>query len=207
MERSKNQCHESLETFQKRHPRFFQQPVVQSFVRNEKHRELVRQAICFPTKQNMRLVDEAFQAFYSNVRVLSYLAKAVHSKAIDFDKAAQKHANREMLTLDQPLRAKENEEGATHKDMLYQPSPDMTNRMACETMGNYIEDPPLYQAIQSLTTKQQEILTYKYVRQWSSKEIAELFGDSPQNVSKLHQKALQRLKNQLKKEPDHYDDN
>lgn len=110
MERSKNQCHESLETFQQRHPRFFQQPVVQSFLRNEKHRELVRQAICFPTRQNMRLVDEAFQAFYSNVIALSYLAKAVHSQAIDFDKAAQKHASREMLTLDQPLRAEEDEE-------------------------------------------------------------------------------------------------
>lgn len=83
----------------------------------------------------------------------------------------------------------------------------MTGVMACETMDDYVEDPPLYQAIQSLTPKQQEILTYKYVRQLSNKEIADQFEDSPQNVSKLHQKALQHLKSQLKKEPDRYDDN
>ncbi|GAB4074597.1 hypothetical protein GCM10028778_21000 [Barrientosiimonas marina] len=155
----------------------------------------------------MRLVDEAFQAFYSNVRAISYLAKAVHSQAIDFDKVAQKHASREMLTLDQPLRAEEYGEGATHKDMLYQPSSDMTGIIACETMDDYVKDPPLYQAIQSLTPKQQQILTYKYVRQLSNKEIADQFGDSPQNVSMLHHKALQHLKSQLKKEPDRYDDN
>lgn len=110
-----------------------------------------------------------------------------------------------MLTLDQPLREDEENEGTTHKDMLYHPSIDMTDKVACETMADYVEDPKLHQALQTLTLKQRDILTHRYVRGLQNKEIAALFGDSPQNVSKLHKKALQKLKNHLQKERGRYD--
>lgn len=105
-----------------------------------------------------------------------------------------------MLTLDQPLQEEEGNKGSTYKNMLYHPSSDMTDKIACETMAYYVEDTQLYQGIQTLTPKQQEILTYKYVRGLQNKEIANLFGESPQNVSKLHQRALQKLKVYLQKE-------
>ncbi|WP_425542355.1 sigma-70 family RNA polymerase sigma factor [Lentibacillus halophilus] len=63
----------------------------------------------------------------------------------------------------------------------------------------------LYQAIQTLTPKQKGILTHKYVHGVQNNEIAALFNDSPQNVFKLHRKALKRLKNHLKKEQDSHD--
>lgn len=207
MERTKSQCREPLEIFQKKHPDLFQQPIIQSFLQDEKNRELVRQAICYPTRQNRQLVDEAFQTFYSHVRALTYLTHVIHSQAIHFDKTMQKHNSREILTLDQPLQSEEDGQETTHKDMLYQPSSDMADKIACETMGDYVDDPSLYQAIQSLTAKQRDILTYRYGHQLSNKEIADWFGDSLQNVSKLHRKALQHLKKYLTKDSDRDDDN
>lgn len=200
MEGRKVQYNDALQAFQQKHPAFFQQPIIQSFLQDERRWDLVRRAIYFPTKQNMQLVDEEFKKFYGSVKALTYLSNLIYYNAINFDKSIQKHDNREMLTLDQPLQEEEGNKGSTCKDMLYHPSSDMTDKIACETMAYYVEDTQLYQGIQTLTPKQQEILTYKYVRGLQNKEIANLFGESPQNVSKLHQRTLQKLKNHLQKE-------
>lgn len=204
MRERENDCKESYRSFQKKHPKFFRQPIVRSFLRDKNHYELVQRAVCSPSEENRQRVDEAFQTFYGNVRALTYLSNLIYYNAVNFDKTMQKHNSREMLTLDQPLQEEEGN-STTHKDMLYHSSPDMTDRIACETMTDYVENPRLYQAIQSLTPKQQEILTYKYVRGLQNKEIANLFGNSPQNVSKLHKRALQKLKKYLIKEENYHD--
>ncbi|MEW9677923.1 sigma-70 family RNA polymerase sigma factor [Lentibacillus sp. L22] len=204
MKESKNRCNEALQVFKQEHPSLFQQPIIQSFLQDEKHQEFVKQAICSPTEQNMQILDEAFQEFYGEVKALTYLSNVIYYNAINFDKAMKKHYNREMLTLDQPLQGEN--EGATHKDMLYHSSPSVPDRVVYETMADYVEDPQLYQAIQKLTSKQREILTHKYVHGLKNKEIADLFDDSPQNISKLHQSALKKLKNYLQKEQDSHDD-
>lgn len=201
MKGRKETCDKAFYAFKRKHPTLFKQPIIQSFLRNEAHQELVRQAICFPTKQNMRFVDEAFQTFYGNVKALTYLSNVVYYNAINFDKSRRRHVNREMLTLDQPLREGSEE---TQKDMLYNPSRDMVDQIAHETMDDYVENPQLYQAIQILPPKQQKILTYKYVYSLKSKEIADLFGDSPQNISKMHRKALEELKKHLQKGRNHH---
>ncbi|MEW9677918.1 hypothetical protein ABRT01_17480 [Lentibacillus sp. L22] len=101
--------------------------------------ELLKQAICSPTKQNVQCVDEAFQSFYKDVRALIYLSNVIYYNAINYDKTMQKQYNREVLTLDQPLQGEN--EGPTHKDMLYHPSPDTIDGIACESMGDYMENP------------------------------------------------------------------
>lgn len=149
-------------------------------------------------------MDKAFKEFYGSVKALSYLSNLIYYNAINFDKTVNKHDNREMLTLDQPLQEAAGNEGATYKDMLYYPSPDMTDSIARENMADYVEDPNLYQAIQTLTPKQREILTLKYIHNLKNKEIARIFDNSPQNVSKMHQRALGKLKDYLQKECGHY---
>ncbi|MGM0941283.1 MAG: RNA polymerase sigma factor [Bacillota bacterium] len=195
-------CNDVFQAFKQEHPEFFRQPIIRSFLQDEKHLDLVKKALCYPTKKNMQLVDEAFHTFYGSVKLLTYLSNLIYYNAINFDKTIQKHYNREMLILDKPLR--EENEGITYKDMLYQPLPDMANRVACESIVDCVEDPQLYKAIQTLTPKQREILSHKYVQGLKNKEIADLYHDSPQNVSKLHQRALQKLKSNLKKERDSY---
>lgn len=196
MEVKQDGCTEKFQTFQQSHPKFFQQPIIKSFLQDETYFELVKRAVCLPTKPNVQRVDEAFQTFYKKVKTLTYLSNLIYYNAINFDKNMQKHHNRETLTLDQPLH--EENESTTHKDMLYYPAPDIVDLIAYETMSDYVEDPQLYQAIETLTPKQKKILTHKYVHRLRNNEIAYLFHDSPQNVSKLHRKALLKLKNYLK---------
>lgn len=198
MKEKKIRSNKALQVFRQKHPVLFQQPIVQSFLQDEGHLKLVKQAIYSPTKQNRQLVDEAFRAFYGSVKALTYLSHVIYYQAIHFDKTKRKHDNREMLTLDQPVQGEN--EGVTHKDMLYHLSPDVSEKIVRDTLQDYVADPTLYQAIQTLTPKQRDILTYKYVYGLQNKEIAHLFGDSPQNISKLHHRALTKLKNDLQEE-------
>jgi len=199
MEKKDIQCHEVLLAFQQKYYRLFKQPIIKSFLQDNENWILTKQAICHPTKRNMEKVDDAFQAFYKNVRILTYLSSLIYYNAINFDKYMKKHYNREMLTLDQPLQTEEEDSRYTHKDMLYQPMPDMDDMIVHETIADYVEDFKLYQAIQVLTVKQQKVLTLKYVHRLQNKEIAQLFSESPQNVSKIHRRALQKLKIYLEK--------
>lgn len=203
MEGKQDGCNEKFKAFQQNHPKFFQQPIIRSFLQDETHFELVKQTVCSPTPKNVQRVDEAFQSYYGEVKALTYLSNLIYFNAINFDKNMQKHHDREVLTLDQPL-IEENEE-ITHKDMLYHSAPNADDMTTCETIADYIEDLQLYQAIQTLTPKQKNILTHKYVDGLRNKEMADLFNDSPQNVSKLHHKALQKLENHLKKGQDNDD--
>lgn len=193
-------CKEKYFEFQKQHSDFFQQPIVRSFLSDENHHELVQRAVCSPTKENRQIVDEAFKNFYGNVRALTYLTNLIYFNAINFDKNMKKHYNREVLTLDQPLQKESENEGDTHKDMLYHSSKDITEQIDCQTISDYISEPRLYQAINHLTVKQQSLLTYKYVHGLKNKEIAELIECSPQNVSKMHRRALLKIKSYLQKE-------
>lgn len=199
MNKKNDKCHEIFQTFQNEHPSLFKQPIIQSFLQEKAHYELVKQAICHPTEEYRHRVDDAFKLFFKNVRVLTYLSNLIYYNAINFDKTIKKRHDREMLTLDQPLQTSEGHEGATHKDLLYYPSLDMTDTVIRGTISDYVENPKLYQAIQNLTLKQQKIITYKYVKGLQNKEIADLFGNSPQNISKLHQETLKKLKISLEK--------
>lgn len=78
MEGRKVQYNDALQAFQQKHPAFFQQPIIQSFLQDERRWDLVRRAIYFPTKQNMQLVDEEFKKFYGSVKELTYLSNLIY---------------------------------------------------------------------------------------------------------------------------------
>lgn len=200
MEEKKIYCKKKYQEFQRKHPVFFRQAIVRSFLQENTNYELVQQALCSPNEKNRKKVDEAFRKFYGNIRILTYLSNLIYYNTINFDKKMKKHYNRERLTLDQPLQNKDGNEKLSLGDMLYYSEPDITDSIIYQTMADYVGDVQLYQAIKVLTSKQQEILTYKYVYGLQNKEIADLLKSSPQNISKLHQTALQKLKKHLKQE-------
>lgn len=205
MRKREDNCQELYQNFQKGYSRLFRQPIIKSFLQDKNHKRLVKQAVCWPTRENRKLVDVAFKKFYGNVRMLTYLSNLIYYNAVNFDQAINKHYNREVLTLDQPLRNEEGIEGSTYKDMLYCRSPDIIDQIVYENLADYVGNPQLHQAIQTLTPRQHEVLTYKYVYGLKNKEIANLLEVSPQNISKHHQRALKRLKKQLTKEKNSHD--
>lgn len=56
------------------------------------------------------------------------------------------------------------------------------------------EDIKLYQAVINLTSKQRKILYLLYIRELSEKEIARHMSVTQQAVSKVHRKAINKLK-------------
>lgn len=193
----KNKCKQKFQAFQKEHFKFFNQPIIQSFLQEATHLALLRNAVCHSTPENMQAVDQAFKKFYGDVKALTYFSNLIYFNAINFDKNVQKNNHRELLTLDQPLQ---DEEGITHKDMLYDSSGDMTDLITKNSISDYIEEKYLYQAVQELTPKQRKILTYKYIHGLKNKEIAALFNNSPQNISKQYNEGLKELRKYIKKE-------
>src|SRR5699024_2153045 len=124
MEKKDIQCHEVLLAFQQKYYRLFKQPIIKSFLQDNENWILTKQAICHPTKRNMKKVDDAFQAFYKNVRILTYLSSLIYYNAINFYKYIKKHYKREILSLYKYLQHKEEDSRYTHKDILYQPMTD-----------------------------------------------------------------------------------
>ncbi|WP_081472441.1 sigma-70 family RNA polymerase sigma factor [Ornithinibacillus scapharcae] len=51
--------------------------------------------------------------------------------------------------------------------------------------------------MENLTLKTQVILELKYLHNFSLKEIAEIIGTSPQNISSQHKKALSKIYKKL----------
>jgi len=205
MGKVKKQCEEAFCAFQEKHPIFFQQQIIQSFLQQPNCLSYVKKAVCFPTNENLKKVDEAFKEFYGKVRILTYLSNMIYYNAINYDRKIKKDKDREMLILDKPLK-EDGEEGVTHKDVLCQTNSDLISAIAGETISEHVEEKDLFEAIQTLTSKQQEIINYKYIFGLKNKEIAEMLGNSPQNISAIHQRALRKLKNYLEKERNDYDD-
>src|SRR5699024_11860207 len=67
----------------------------------------VKKAVCFPTNENLKKVDEAFKEFYGKVRILTYLSNMIYYNAINYDRKIKKDKDREMLILDKPLKRSE----------------------------------------------------------------------------------------------------
>lgn len=63
-----------------------------------------------------------------------------------------------------------------------------------------VENEELFQSLKGLTDKQLQILEMIYVKDYSIKAIAETLQTTPQNISNLHRKALQKLQQKLRKE-------
>ncbi|MGJ3221782.1 sigma-70 family RNA polymerase sigma factor [Geobacillus sp. CAMR5420] len=62
------------------------------------------------------------------------------------------------------------------------------------SLKDQIENERLYRALDVLTQKQVLILEMIYVNNLTLREIANILDSTPQNVSNLHRKALEKLK-------------
>lgn len=63
-----------------------------------------------------------------------------------------------------------------------------------QDLGEHLQDKRLYKAYQQLTDKQKMVLTHIYVEGQTMKEIADRLGETRQNISNIHKKALNKLK-------------
>ncbi|MGE6377991.1 sigma-70 family RNA polymerase sigma factor [Peribacillus muralis] len=183
---------EEFDKFKTKNKAFLENKIVCSFLESKENQDLLKNAVCNPSKENEDELDKAFKRFYFNIRFTSYISTALYFNAINFDKRDRKIRNRHPLTVDCSVG---DEDGGTFKDMIV----DQESEIKIEDFlrsGNildYLEDPLLCEAVENLTDKQREILDLAYVKGISDTEIGLLLNKSQQAVSKTHKKAIQNI--------------
>ncbi|MGE7942287.1 sigma-70 family RNA polymerase sigma factor [Lysinibacillus xylanilyticus] len=172
-------------------------PIIKSFLSDSKNLYLVQKAILYPTEINKKLVDESFQSHYKNIRKVKYVSNLIYFFSLDFDKKRTKLQNRFLLILDRGISE---EGGTTAKELIEDESHEKElNNIVGEGLLDNIEDEQLLKSLQKLTVKQLQILEMIYVKDLTTKEIAQKLRTTPQNISNLHRKALNKLNQTLRK--------
>lgn len=193
--------HEKLTKFINENQQFISQPIVKSFLNDSQNYELFKLAICEPTKSNKEKLDEEFKKHYTNARIIKYVSMLIHFSAIEYDKKLRNNQKRYPLTLDRPINS--DEDNITLLDTIstndYDPLEAIEKNSDLLALTDYFSCRYLIAAINSLKPKQKLILKYKYVDNLKNIEIAEIFNDSPQNISKINKKTLKKIKEYIEK--------
>lgn len=173
------------------------EPIMKLYLKKEENLKLLAKAVCFPADENITQLDNQFKQFYYHARFIKYLSTLICNYSIDLEKRYKRYYQRHSLILDKPDQYNEK---STMLELYYTYDPKMDELFLKEdSILEYIENPKLYKALKTLSSKQLKILHLFYVKGLNNKLIAQYFGDSPQNISKLHHKSISLLKKQLQK--------
>lgn len=183
---------EEFKKYKKQNEQFLNNNLISSFLEKRENYILLKKAICSPSKENKEKLDMAFKRYYFNIRFTSYISTALYYNAINFDKKHRKNQNRYPLTVDKPIS---DEDEGTFKDMICDPNAEynVEDISKGNSIVDYLEDPLLYKAVESLTEKQRQILDFAYVNGLSDTDIGLVLNKSQQSVSKTRKKALQNI--------------
>lgn len=186
-----------VERFYEEHEKTLNNSLVKSFLQIKENQQLLEKAIQEPTEENTKALDNKFREYYLKVRIIKYVSNLIYYYTIDFDKRVNKRNQRFNLVLDGT--ASDPHENSTILNNKYAASNSTEQEYFNDTQSfnELIENEKLYLIYNQLTDKQKQILEMIYVRGFNNKEVADYFEESPQNISNLHKRALQRIKEYL----------
>lgn len=191
--------HNQLDVFYEKYQDKLNQPIVESFLREDKNYFLFKNAIIDPTEENKHRLDLAFKQHYKQVKMISYISKLIYFYSIDFDKKISLNNQRQLLNLDTPISTEEN--NTTSKlDILTSSKEDLTYlefENIQKDIKEHISNDILFASLNLLSDKQLEILKLIYIVNYNNKEVAKLLGESEQTVSYNHKKAIKKLRNSM----------
>ncbi|WP_410985023.1 sigma-70 family RNA polymerase sigma factor [Bacillus cereus] len=176
------------------------EPIIQQFLKEPKNYDLFEKAITNPTEENKQKLDNAFKTYYKNIRMISYISKLVYFYSIDFDKKISLNTKRFLLSLDAPIR-KEESDTTSKIDILVSSDEDLTYlafEKLQQSIKDHISDEYLLKALQLLSEKQLRILSLIYINNCTNKQAAKILGESEQNISQHHKRAIKKLKQSIK---------
>lgn len=195
MENSSINDKEILIQFFDKHKFKLENPLIKGFLGNQANFELFKTAILFPTKENKELVEQSFHNHCQKVRKIKYVDSLIKYYSIDYDKKVRKKNSRYLLILDSQANYI-NTDGC--QLLENQISPEIEDFYQGEiNLKNEITNSKLFNALESLTTKQTLILELLYFKNLSLHEIARKLDSTPQNVSNIHRRAIINLRKHL----------
>lgn len=188
-----------LNVFYEKYQDKLNQPIVESFLREDENYVLFKNAIIDPTEKNKQRLDLVFKQHYKKVKMISYISKLIYFYSIDFDKKISLNKQRQLLNLDTPISTEEN--NITSKlDVLASSKEDLTYlefENIQEDIQEHISNEVLFASLNFLSDKQLKILKLLYIINYNNKEVAELLGESEQTVSYNHKKAIEKLRQSM----------
>ena len=134
-------------------------------------------------------LDEAFRAFFLDVKKRVFMQKTIYWAAVHYDKRERKHRDRFPLAVD-------TEEETSEKLLPAAAFTEQVRNFSRELAG-HIENPELYGIIQQQPEKEQAVLYALFVEGSTMTETARAMNVSPQAVSKMKQKSLRILNTHL----------
>ncbi|CDQ40328.1 MULTISPECIES: sigma-70 family RNA polymerase sigma factor [Virgibacillus] len=177
----------------------FKNKLMQSFLKTQEHRELLKRAILTNTTNAKRQLDNAFKDHHAEIRLISQLSNTVRREAIRYDQKRKQDCKRQQSILDQPITHDLNSD-ITNVEIWEDPRIKPLDETIVERdnkLENKVENPALYQAICSLTTKQKHIIEAAYVFEMTDTQIAAKDNVSQQAVTKTRNNVLAKLRRKL----------
>lgn len=181
----------TVEKFKLENPHFFSQPIVKSFLSDNTHHTLLENALEFPSKKNIELLDNAFKIHFSEIKLIKLISSTIYYYSIDFDKRIRKERSRYPLIVDKPTN--DNNE-ILFKDLIVSDFNIDSYLEMNNNLENLLEDEQLINALAKLTKKQKFILNAYYNLELKDVEIAKIMGVTQQSISKSRNRALEKLR-------------
>ncbi|WP_100012363.1 sigma-70 family RNA polymerase sigma factor [Lentibacillus sediminis] len=180
--------------------RVLNNPVISRFLSSKKNVALILQAKEEESIECKRKLDQAFRDHFYKVRIINYVANVIHYYTIEIKNRYERFHKRNVSILDEEASS-DNEESMPLMDLLTESDTHKPEEVLETSLIASIEDENLHGALSTLPAKQMKVLEMIYVEGKENKEAAKYFGQSEQNISKLHKRALLSLKEQLWGQP------
>lgn len=178
--------------------------IINSFIMSTKYQSLFKQVLEDPSESNLKKLDEAFKEFFYEVKLTKYMLTLIHNYAIQTIKRYRIHFEKQLYILDQ--ESSENEGNSNLLDYIAQDYDGASEKLYeahIHSILDCIENPELYYGLKKLNNKQLNVLYLIYVKNYKIKEVAELYNDSNQNISKTHKKTLLMLYKEVANKNEH----
>ena len=190
----KNECNEEkIKKFEGENPDLLSNDLVVSFLQIPINKDAYMDTISNPTPENMQELDMLFKQFYFKIRFISHISTTLKFNSINYDKRMRLIQSRFSSTLDASINSDEGEESFldiiadVHADKIF---PEIVINYDIDEQVTF---PVLYDALNSLTKKQKEIINLAYVEGLNDTEIGQRLNKSQQAISKTHKKALENM--------------
>ncbi|MED4286329.1 hypothetical protein P4679_30815 [Priestia megaterium] len=176
-------------------PTILENPVIKEFLEDENHEELFNRAVNHPSEETYNELSEAFITFHRRNRVIRYCSGFIRRYPIDYDKRIKLKRKRFRSV---PANTFEVSPEVWVSD-VYNPSlksveDEVIKREQHSKGFVYAKNDSLNTAINSLLNEKQKKIFLLLSEGYSSKEIAEMFGDSEPNITYWKKKMIKQLK-------------
>ena len=164
--------------------------VFKRFLEIEENKKLYSSYLKEPTNENANLLNEQFKYFEKQIVRIAYIKKVIFYESKRFDSKLREHNKKFELKLDATtdenasiLDVIQDENSFTHFERIFE-----------NDIESLMSDDMLIMSMRRLNSKQKQILYYRYVLDFTEKEIANMYNVSQQAISKTLLKSINILR-------------